>query len=155
MSMSSGKRIVGRPLAKGAANPQSRAARESRVRRIAELEEEVRGLRRELERRAEVDGGGGKVTAERMGKVMGQRREGDAGPLEGALREWLERDPRGYIQEMERKERAAAGVAALVAERDRLAGEVAAYRSADGGEAGPGGAAALALIERLLGEAGS
>jgi hypothetical protein len=77
----------------------------------------------------ERDPEGGVVTAARMRRVMGQGKADDMGPTEKVLRKWLDRDPKGFTQEIDRKARAEAegvsaadtGKVALAAANARIA----------------------------------
>lgn len=102
---------------------------------------------------------GGVVTAARMRKVLGQGKASDAGPTEKELRRWLDKDPKGYSEAIDRKARLEGESAEKDAELVRLRAETADLRKrlAEREPAGPGddpGAdAALGLVEKLLREA--
>lgn len=130
------KRPGGRPMPKGDMNPGSRAALLIRKAQVEAAKAEVVDLRARLEaiENAVPDAGGGKVTAARMEKVLGQVPEKDVGPTEKELRKWLERSSGEYIKrmrEMDAEDRAVAAervaaceVCAARAKGDRPADEV-------------------------------
>lgn len=78
--------------------------------KCAEKEMELQALRLATLSGPVVDVEGGVVTAERMRKVMAQDSSIDVGPTEKRLREWLDRDVKGYMtaaDEREKEERLA------------------------------------------------
>ena len=69
---------------------------------------------------ADRDVEGGQITAGRMRKVLGQDPSQDTGPTEQRLREWLSKDPKGYIGVADEKHRVERGDAELKVANDRL-----------------------------------
>jgi hypothetical protein len=107
----------------------------------------------------EPDPEGGVITAARMRKVLAQVEASDVGPTEAALRGWLDKDPKGFTGEIERRQRAEGADAEREAEvvrlRDRVQELEAVLQKASPAAAGPdrGTEAALAVVEKLLKEA--
>lgn len=144
------------PAPKGDDNPSSYKSLQSRVK---ELEAENEHLKSKLdqltaaladERTGEDEG----ISASRMRKVMNQRPEADAGPLEERIREWLTRDVKGFDAAMEEKEERTAGHAAMAERNKALESRITSLMESTT-SAGPDGGAAAAreLIERCLADA--
>lgn len=103
---------------------------------------------------------GGVITAEKMRKVLGQGKNSDSGPTESRLREWLDKDVKGYqgkIEELEagerRESKASSAMAVLLEQNAELRVEnerLKAERASGGRDAGS--ARAMALIDAILAE---
>ena len=137
---------------------EARAVQEGRTRgsgeelvslweRVAELEQRKRD--REV---AAAEADGGPITAARMRKVLGQDPVLDVGPTEQRMRDWLSKDPKGYIGVADDKSRVENGDSELKVENDRLREEneqlkKIAYPEHERDE---GSERALALYDRIL-----
>lgn len=137
----------GRHTKSGSENFNSTDNRRIGKARIAALEAELKIFR---ERDAVIDEHGGVVTSDRMRKVMGQPRELDKGPTEARLREWLDKDVKGYKGDMERQSADEQSVSALRSELDKLKAKLAAIeKTADVG-VDEGSGEADRLIQKIL-----
>ena len=102
----------------------------------------------------------GVITAEKMRKVLGQGKNIDRGPTEARLREWLDKDVKGYqgkIEDLEagelKESKGAAAMAVLLEQNAELRAEnerLKAERASGGRDAGS--ARAMALIDAILAE---
>lgn len=93
------------------------------------------------------------VTGERMQKVLGQDQSVDKGPTEDRLREWLDKDVKGYTAEMKKMLAGERTMEALQAEVDKLKAELAASRP--GGGPDRGSAKSRELLEGLFSSFGA
>lgn len=81
----------------------------------------------------------GVVTLEVMRKVLGQSSQLDRGSVERRLREWLKKEPKGYIEAIDARERESSGAAEREAELECLRAEVAELRARESASAEDGG----------------
>src|SRR4051794_27944416 len=70
----------------------------------------------------------GVVTAALMRAVLGQSKGADAGPTEKLLRRWLDKDPKGYLETIDKKAKAEGEEAGARAENAGLKAEVERLR---------------------------
>lgn len=103
-----------------------------------------------------------------MRKVLGQPKKADAGPTEQQLRRWLEKDPKGYTEAIDKKVKAESEADGVLAELGKYKSECgrltvenlglkdrAAELERQAGEDDPGTDKSLAQIEKLLADAAS
>ncbi len=142
---------MGIPLPKGEANPGSRAARQIRAAEFKALEDRCRELEARLEAIKNADPDPDADTSPRtMRKVLGQQPAADTLGAESVLREWLAKDPKGFIAAIEEKEEKLAGFNTAAARIKELEAENAALKGTSASGPDEGSAAALELIERCL-----
>lgn len=96
----------------------------------------------------------GVVTPTLMRKVLGQSHRIDKGPTEKRLREWLVKDPKGFIaaaEDRERQESEDATLRATVKEqRDEVERLAARVRELEASSLAVEDAAAVEIVDRLL-----
>jgi hypothetical protein len=147
------KRVVGVPLKSGAENPASMPSRLARKALLDEKDARIRELEARIEAMATASPDPDADTSPRvMRKVLGQNPNADLGPAEGVLREWLAKDPKGFIAAIEEKERVAAGDAGLREENARLSAELSSLRGSSSSGPDLGAAKAREIVEGLLKE---
>jgi len=130
------KKPDGNPTFKGETNPGSQV---SRLRK--ELEGKIAVLERQLLERDAAEAArlaaiplqdGGELTASAMRKVLGQDRVLDVGPTQGRLREWLDKDAKGYMAAIDVRADAEGGRAEMEKELEDLRDEVKELRALAG-----------------------